>query len=59
MEELKYHPSVMDDEPRAVHPTECYEDPTLRKTLGSQCLCQASSIVLPWRLLMARPPHYN
>jgi hypothetical protein len=38
----------MDDEPHAVHPIECHEDPTLRKTPGSQCMCQAATVVLPW-----------
>jgi hypothetical protein len=49
----------MDDEPHAVHPVECHEDTTLWKTLGSQCLCQASIIVLPWQLLMDRLSHYS
>jgi hypothetical protein len=49
-EEIKDHTSVMDDEPHAVHPAKCHEDPTLRKTPGSQCLCQDATIMLPWRL---------
>jgi len=49
----------MDDEPRTVHPVECHEDPTLRKTPGIQRMCQDASVMLPWRLLMARPPYYS
>jgi hypothetical protein len=56
---LKYHPLVMDNEPLTVHPAECHEDPTLRKTPGSQSLCQATIFMLPWWLIVARPPYYS
>jgi hypothetical protein len=59
MEELKDHPSIVDYGPRTVHPAECHEDPTLWKTPRSQFMCQAAIVMLPWRLLMARPLHYS
>jgi hypothetical protein len=33
-EELENNPSAVDDEPRAVHPVECNENPTLWKAQG-------------------------
>jgi hypothetical protein len=41
----------MDDEPCVDHPTECNENPTLWKTLGSECLFQDTTLMLPWKLL--------
>jgi hypothetical protein len=49
----------MDDEPCVVHLAKCHEDLTLRKTLGSQRMCQDATIVLPWWLLMSRPSYYS
>jgi hypothetical protein len=49
----------MDDEPRAVHSVKCHEYPTLRKAPGSQRMCQATTIMLPSQLLMARPTDYS
>jgi hypothetical protein len=58
-EELKDNPPAVDDEPRAVHPAKCNENPTLRKAPGSERLCQAITFMLPWWLLMARPSYYS
>lgn len=49
----------MDNEPRAVHPVERHENPKLRKTPWIQWMCQVATVALPWRLLMARLPHYS
>jgi hypothetical protein len=49
----------MDNKPHIVHPIECHEDPTLWNTPGSQRLHHASTVMLPWWLLMAIPPHYS
>jgi hypothetical protein len=49
----------MDDEPRAAHPNECHEDPTLWKTLESQHMCQDTTVMLPWQLLMDRTSYYS
>jgi hypothetical protein len=49
----------VDDEPHAVHLVKCHENPTLQKTPGSQRLCQDAIVMLPWRLLMARPSYYS
>jgi hypothetical protein len=47
----------MDDEPHVVYFAQCYEDTTLRKTPGGECLCEDAAGKLPWRILMVEPSH--
>jgi hypothetical protein len=55
----KIIPTVMDPEPRTVHPTECYEDSALRTTPGGERMRQIVVVKLPWRLFVVEPLHHS
>jgi hypothetical protein len=49
----------MGPEPRAVHPTECYEDSALRVTPGGECMHKITTVLLSWRLFVVELPHHS
>jgi hypothetical protein len=59
VKEFKDRPSTMDDEPRANHSVQRYEDTALRQTPGGEFLCKYVVNKLPWRILMVKLSHKN